>query len=182
MSWAVAHSLTNLCRARYPSDALDALWNWLREPPPLGARARTVFDRVVRLRPQDADGGLGVPVLLDLSMEDSSTGDEVRQLWYDLLASGDPGLEEAARLALTNWLGLTDDDQRCHNAVWVLLHPLLQDPITRRQTRKALRRYAFEAKGGSWTATQLLNATREPPEIVFDWAWRVWQHCRSWFH
>jgi hypothetical protein len=182
MSWVVAHSLANLCRAGYPSDALDALWNWLREPPPLGARARTVFDRVVRLRLQDADGGLGVPVLLDLSMEDSGTGDEVRQLWYDLLASGDPGLEEAARLALANWLGLTDNDQRCHNAVWVLLHPLLQDPITRRQTRKALRRYAFEATGGSWTATQLLNATREPPEIVFDWAWRVWQHCRSWFH
>jgi hypothetical protein len=182
MSWVVAHSLANLCRAGYASDALSALWNWLWESPPLGARARTVLDRLLRLRLQEVDGGLGIPVLLDLSMEDSGTGDEMRHLWYELLACGHPELEEAARRALANWLALTDDDQRCHNAVWVLLHPLLQDPVTRQQTRKALRRYAFEAEGGLWTATQLLEATRKPPDVLLDWAWRVWQHWRSWFH
>jgi hypothetical protein len=96
--------------------------------------------------------------------------------------SGHPDLEEAARRALLNWLVVTDDDERCHHAIWALLHPLLDHPMTRRRTRNALRRHAFEYERGSQTATQLLKATRKPPDIMLDWAWKVWERYRSWFH
>jgi hypothetical protein len=183
MSWVVAHSLANLCRGRYAPDALGALRQWLSEPlSPLGARARTVFNRLTRLRVQDADGSLGVPVLLSLSMEQEETGAALRQLWYGMLDSGDPDLENAARQALRSWLVLTDDDQRCHHATWALLYPLLDHPITRRRTRNALRRQAIKSARGSWTATQLLKATRRPPDIMLDWTWEIWERCRSWFH
>jgi hypothetical protein len=180
----VAHSLANLCRARYAREALNALRHWLYEPSPspLAARARTVFDRLMRLRVEDPDGSLGVPVLLHLSMEHAESGDAMRSLWYGLLVSGRSELEEAARRVLHDWLVLTDDDEHCHDALWALLDPLLKHPMTRRRTRNALRRHAFETERGSQIANQLLNATRRPPDIVLDWAWRAWQRCRSWRH
>jgi hypothetical protein len=184
MSWVVAHSLASLCRARYARDALDAVRHWLYEPPPspLAARARTVFNRLARLRVEDPDGSLGVPVLLHLSMEHTETGDAVRRLWYGLLDSGHPDIEDGARRALHNWLVLSDDDERCHHAIWAMLYPLLEHPMPRRRTRNALRRHAFEYERGIWTATQLLNATRKPPDVVLDWTWKVWERCRSWLH
>jgi hypothetical protein len=177
MSFVVARSLENLWTAQDPRLVLGALRTWIITDPSskLAAGARTVFKRLAYPRtPEAAPNGSTLPPLLRLAATQPDAAVSVARLWYTLLEQ--PDTEDIAQAALHDWLLRVDEGEWHPVALDRVLGLLLRSPRTRRRTRIALRRCAYDlelpthaAMRYLWSSNPTLDTLREWIHIVVQW-------------